>query len=78
MSQATLDYIHGRIVTSDFSNTGEIVTTCKVTFDNGMYTTGTSIRDINNFDKEEAQKAACDNAIKVLSPGVEFILTKTA
>ena len=75
MNQA-IEYIRGRVTSSEFKTSGEITTESIVIFDNGTSVTGTSVREIMNFDKDEASNAAFENAISGLSAGVNFILTK--
>lgn len=75
-SQSTIDYLQARATATDVLQTGEILTTVTVTFDNGVTATGSAIRDINSFDQAEAQKAAYEQAFESLLPGVEFVLTK--
>ncbi len=76
MKQEVIDYIKSRIVSSESSVSGDIETITKITFDSGIVATGCSIRPIDGFLQEEAQKAACDDAIGKLYAGVEFSLSK--
>lgn len=77
MNQAALTYLKGRIVGEpEYINSGDIVTTCTVTFDDGVSMTGSSVRQIASFDTTEAHNAAYADAVASLVPGVEFILTK--
>lgn len=76
MSQATLDYINGQIVTRDYTAEGNVSVKTKLTFGNGFTTTGEVIRDINNFDLAEAQRAADANAVAAMELGMDYALTK--
>lgn len=76
MKQEVTDYIKGRIATSEAIITGDIETNIKLIFDNGTIVTGKSIRPIDGFFQEEAEKAACEDAISTLYDGVDFILSK--
>lgn len=76
MSQVASDYISKRILAKSCTQSGDILTECEITFDNGKKVTGSSIRDFSTFNKEEAESAACENAINDLVSGVDFILSK--
>lgn len=75
MSNA-LDYLKGCIANSDYTYSGEVTTHCKVLFNNGISANGIYVCDASGFVKQEADKAAHDDAIKTLIPGVEFVLNK--
>lgn len=76
MNKETLDYIKSRITRSDYTRSGEVLTSCEIGFDNGAIVVGRSMCDISDYDKEAAQEAACEDAMRILAPGVEFILSK--
>lgn len=76
MSQATIDYLKSRMVSITPKISGNIATHSDVTFDNGIVVEGCSIRDINNYDKIEAENAAFLDAISTLAPGVDLVLSK--
>lgn len=76
MTQSTLDYLKNRVINATYAMNGEVITSVTLTMDNGLAITGTSIRDINGFQQEEAQIAAYENAMARLLPGVDFVLTK--
>ena len=75
MNQEVLNYIEGRVITSEFYSTGEVVTHYKAVLDNEIVIEGSSTRDINNFDREEAQQAAKNDAMAGLYAGVSFALS---
>lgn len=77
MKQETLEYLKGKVISAIPKTTGEIITQSIITFENGIVVEGQSVRDINIYDKVEAENAAYEDAIKTLYPGVEFILTKS-
>ncbi len=76
INQATLDYLKGRVISTIPKFSGDITTTCLITFDNGSTIEGASVRDINGYDKVEAESAAYTNAIASLAPGIDFFLSK--
>lgn len=76
MNQSALDYLKGRVISAIPTVSGEITTYSVITFDNGMTVEGYAVRDINNYDKTEADNAAFENAISSLYAGVDFILSK--
>ncbi len=80
MKQETVDYFKNRVIKSSPKISGDITTHVTVLFDNGITAEGCSVRDINGYDKAEAEDAAFQDAVSVLAPGVEFIssLKKTA
>lgn len=76
MNQAVLDYLKGRVINAVPRISGEITTYSTITLDNGEIIEGCVMRDINNYNKEEAEAAAFQEAIKTFYPGVNLILTK--
>ncbi len=79
MDSKTEAYLKTRITGLPiFANSGEIVTTCTLTLDNGEIMSGTATRDISIFDTNEAQAAAFENAVSTLVPGIALFLDKIA
>lgn len=76
MNQAVIDYLKGRVVSAIPVIEGTITTTSDITLDNGMKLRGQCVRDINSYDKIEADMAAFKDAITLLIPGIELMLTK--
>jgi len=76
MSQSAIDFIKTRIVSTQATSTGDILTESIITFDNGSAVKGASVRALASFDKTEAENAAVENAISGLVAGVDFILNK--
>lgn len=76
MNQAVIDYLKGRVVSAIPVIEGTITTTSDITLDNGMKLRGQCVRDINSYDKIEADMAAFKDAIALLTPGIELMLTK--
>ncbi len=74
MTQSTIEYLKGRVVSAIPRISGDITTHSVITFDNGIIVKGCSVRDINNYDKTEADAAAFNDAVTSLTPGVDFVL----
>lgn len=76
INQTTLDYLKSRVVSAIPKTSGEITTNSVITFDNGVTVEGSSVRDIAQYDKTEADSAAFQNAVASLIPGIEFATNK--
>ncbi len=76
MKPEILTYIKSRITSAETTTTGDIETIYKGTFDNGMVLEGKSMRPIDEFQQDEAQNAAYEDAISKIYDGVAFTLNK--
>jgi len=74
--QEISDFIKGKVTSTSYVESGLITTTAKVIFLNGTHITGTDSVELSGYNKETAQKAAYDNAVASLMPGVALILNK--
>ncbi len=71
-----INYIKSKITSEETSTSGDIETTYKASFDNGMVIEGKSMRPIEGYNQEEAAKAAYDKAISKIYDGVAVALSK--
>lgn len=77
MNENVSTYLKSRTVGEPlYANSGDIITTCNITLDDGSVKTGKSIRDISGFDSEEARNAAYNDAMAELVPGVSLIVNR--
>lgn len=78
MEHKALEYMKSRVVSAEPTISGDVITHTKVTLDSGEVVEGCAVRDINSYEKSEADAAAFMDAIKAFIPGVEIILNKPA
>ncbi len=78
VAEPVLEYLRGRTAETNIAIQGDIITTCSLKLDTGAMVEGSVSRDINAYDKEEASRAAYENAVEKLIPGIELMLNLKA
>ncbi len=76
MKPEIIEYLKTRIVSAAPIISGEITTHTIITLDNGDIVEGCAVREINNYEKAEADNAAFMDAIKTFAPGINLALHK--